>query len=398
MKSCFLSVLAALLLPLAAFAAADDSLVEVFATGVGTTQEAAMKAANKAAVEQVVGTMVDATTLVENDELVEDRILTYSAALIADSKIVGTPKSADGLITVKVKATVKKTALREKLVAEKLVSVELDGESLWAQMVSAQDNLADAEAMIKDILAKHLTCVIAEPVPGKTGKSPLDLDPKIGEVFANVRVRVDMAKYAQFAKEVLDKLGPMATKKQKIVSKGWHKTDWKYAGDGWIDFDIPDLNRSSDKKERNFLLVMENLRSGSATVLWFDDNKMEAVRNGLDSGIITVKAVLLDKSGMTAAECFVPVSSGNPGWNGPVPSILCGGERYLSGAIVPFFGGEGLNFYGGVSHENKSSDNCQPKTDQTFHIPLGTFTADELKAAGKLEIKVGHMKDGQFVE
>ena len=67
MKHLFLAALAALLLPLAAFAADDNSLVEVFATGVGTTQEAAMKAADRAAVEQVVGRMVDATTLVEND-------------------------------------------------------------------------------------------------------------------------------------------------------------------------------------------------------------------------------------------------------------------------------------------------------------------------------------------
>ncbi len=117
MNRLLLPLLAAVLLPLAAFAADDDSLVEVFAVGVGTTQEAAMKAANKAAVEQVVGTIIDATTRAENDELVEDRILTYSAALVADSKIVGTPKSADGLITVKVRATVKKTALREKLAA-----------------------------------------------------------------------------------------------------------------------------------------------------------------------------------------------------------------------------------------------------------------------------------------
>lgn len=36
--------------------------------------------------------------------------------------------------------------------------------------------------------------------------------------------------------------------------------------------------------------------------------------------------------------------------------------------------------------------------DRTFHVSLGRFTADELKTAGKLEIKVGHMKDGQFVE
>ena len=396
MKRTIVSVLfAALLLPLAAFAADDDSLVEVFATGVGTTQDAAHKAADRAAVEQVVGTMVDAATLVENDELVEDKILTYSAALIADSTIVGTPKAADGLITVKVKAPVKKTALREKLVAEKLVSVELDGESLWAQMVSAQDNLADAEAMIKDVLAKHLACVVAEPVPGKTGKSPLDLDPKTGEVFANVRVRIDQAKYAQFAKEVVDKLGPMATRKRKIASKGWHKTDWKYAGDGWIDFKIPGLSESRDEKDRNYLLVMESLRSGTATVLWFDDNKMEAVRNGLDTGPIAVAVVLLDRSGIPAAEHFADISGEVSGY-GPRPSVFFRANR--SGAIIPFFGGEGLNFYGGARHTNFGREDCQPKTDETFRISLGTFTADELKNAGNLKIRVGHMKDGQFVE
>jgi hypothetical protein len=91
------------------------------------TQDEAHKAADKAAVEQVVGTMVDATTLVENDELVENKILTYSPGLIAESKIIGTPKkNANGLVTLKVKATVKNTALREKLAAAKLVSVAID--------------------------------------------------------------------------------------------------------------------------------------------------------------------------------------------------------------------------------------------------------------------------------
>ena len=34
----------------------------------------------------------------------------------------------------------------------------------------------------------------------------------------------------------------------------------------------------------------------------------------------------------------------------------------------------------------------------TFQIPLGTFTPEELKSVGKLEIKVGHMKGDQFSE
>lgn len=34
----------------------------------------------------------------------------------------------------------------------------------------------------------------------------------------------------------------------------------------------------------------------------------------------------------------------------------------------------------------------------TLRISLGRFPPKELKADGKLEIKVGHMKDEQFVE
>ena len=37
-------------------------------------------------------------------------------------------------------------------------------------------------------------------------------------------------------------------------------------------------------------------------------------------------------------------------------------------------------------------------TGASYRIPLGTFTPEELKRFGKLEIKIGHVKDGQFVE
>lgn len=64
--------------------------VDVVSTGYGTTVREATKAALRSAVESVVGTMVDATTLVENDKLIEDEILTYSAGMIAATKIMGT--------------------------------------------------------------------------------------------------------------------------------------------------------------------------------------------------------------------------------------------------------------------------------------------------------------------
>ena len=381
------AALAALLLPLAALAADEDSLVEVFAVGSGLTQEAAMKAANKAAIEQVVGTMVDATTRIENDELVEDRILTYSAALIADSKIVGEPKkSADGLITVKVRATVERTALKEKLAAARIVSVELDGESLWAQAISAQDNLAAAEAMIKDVLAKHLACVIVEQVPGKNGKSPIDYDPKTGEVFANVRVRIDQAKYRQFVKEVLEKLRPMAPTESSVE----------------MDDTDQSMRFKIGHEDRSFgIVVFDNPKTGVGTLLCFEESLWDAIQNSLQTGSIAIRASLASSTGDELAFRAVPCDerdnmASNFGNNDGVSFFGLNKEERM-GIVCPFFGGDLCRDYASLYIKKSTTWNVI-ESEKSLHISIGTFTPDELKTAGKLEIKLGHMKDGQFVE
>ena len=370
------------------FAQKADQLVDVIAVGVGMTQDEAHKAANKAAVAQVVGTMVDATTLVENDELVENKILTYSPGLIAESKIIGTPKkNANGLVTLKVKATVKKIALREKLAAAKIVSVAIDGESLWAQAVSAQDNLANAAAMIKDVFAKHTACVVAEPVPGRTGKSPLDYDPKTGEVFANVRVRIDQAKYTQFANEVVDKIGPMATKKLKLNSKG---RAGRYKPDGYFAY--------SWNYEKYRFLVMTSFKTGSAVAFQLDKNVLNAIVSCLDTGAIAIEAMLLDTQGGEIANSHVSLCEKRRGTDKDdrmYLSIFALEEDWREdhwGFVMPFYATDeqlvAQNIWSGV--EGTSAG--------IFRISLGTFTPEELKSVGKLEIKVGHMKGEQFVE
>ena len=387
MKPLLLAALAALLLPLAASAADATQLVDVVATGHGSTVREATKAALRAAVEQVVGTMVDATTLVENDALIEDEILQYSAGMVESAKQIGEPKkSEDGFYTVKVKATVRKGKLEEKLRTASAVSVALDGADLFARMTAAQDNLADAEAMIKDVLAKHISCVVAEAVPGKTGKSPLDLDPKTGEVFANVRVRIDMAKYQQFAKEVLEKLGPMAEKQSRISNEG-------DVENGRFSYSIP----SSYPHFDNCLIIMGTFRTGSATVLAFDKNRMSAIITGMNTGALAFEVTLLDTAGAEMATKAIAineqVSSEPADW---LISLFKTYERRTTGLVAPMFGTHFLFNEGPFS--GRFYNSSRGRTDETFHVSLGTFTADELKTAGKLEIRVGHMKDGQFVE
>ena len=47
-------------------------------TGVGTDPDKAVQNAFSQAIEQVVGVLVDADTVVKNDQLIRDEVLTYS--------------------------------------------------------------------------------------------------------------------------------------------------------------------------------------------------------------------------------------------------------------------------------------------------------------------------------
>ena len=56
--------------------------ISVVATGIGKDRDEALKSALRAAVEQAVGVLVDAETLVTNDKLVTDKILTFSDGFV----------------------------------------------------------------------------------------------------------------------------------------------------------------------------------------------------------------------------------------------------------------------------------------------------------------------------
>ena len=94
--------------------AADASLVKVQGRGVGATKDAALKDAYRDAIERAVGLYVDAEQMVKNDELVSDQILTQSNAYIEKYDVVKESES-DGLFTMRILATVRKTALTKKL-------------------------------------------------------------------------------------------------------------------------------------------------------------------------------------------------------------------------------------------------------------------------------------------
>ena len=71
----------------------------------GRTPKEALKDAFRQAVQQVVGVAVDAETQVKNDEVIADKVLTYSDGLITKYEEVSKTERK-GLVRIKIKATV----------------------------------------------------------------------------------------------------------------------------------------------------------------------------------------------------------------------------------------------------------------------------------------------------
>src|SRR6516225_711892 len=87
----------------------------VVAEGVGATPEDALKDAFRAAVRQVVGALVDEETVVKNDKVISEKVLTYSDGIIKDGyKELGRTND-NGLWRIKISAKVERRSVALRL-------------------------------------------------------------------------------------------------------------------------------------------------------------------------------------------------------------------------------------------------------------------------------------------
>ena len=130
--------------------------VKVMARGVGVDEAAALKDAYRDAVERAVGLYVDAETQVQNDAVVKDQVLTQSNAYVTEYKTVET-KTVDGLIQVRIMATVRKqqlvTKLRGVMPAQTVAVDSTSLQNAFAQMASKDKQSGDAAELLKAALA-----------------------------------------------------------------------------------------------------------------------------------------------------------------------------------------------------------------------------------------------------
>ena len=227
MKRIMVTVLL-LCLALAQFTgAADEGVIEVTATGIGVDSNAALKNAYKSAVEQAVGSLVDSKTMVENDEIISDKILSHSGGFVERYDMLGEPETGEGLVTVKIKAQVKRTRLIGSITAEGMILKESVGDNLNAAVVTKAAESQSADEMFRRLWDGfpdgYLDAKFISGEPVKSGK----------EFEVKVEISIDEERLKAFDKQVMEVLGkispePPETLRFKIV---WDRGMMTHAGD-----------------------------------------------------------------------------------------------------------------------------------------------------------------------
>jgi len=216
---------------------ADADAQVVIAEGVGTNPEEALREAFRQAVRQVVGTFVDAETLVKNDELVSDKILTYSNGYItAFKKLSETERN--GLARVTIQAAVKREPLAAKLSEVNVTVAPLPGSKLFAQAVSQTSAEKDALALLRSALVgfpHNLIEATSEGEPRIEERS----DEKV-TISYEVKIAANIEKYTPFQQRLTQVLERIA--KYKGESTLMRNTDIRSTGDylrslqGWASY------------------------------------------------------------------------------------------------------------------------------------------------------------------
>jgi len=104
----------------------------VLVTGSGADPSQAEKNALAQALERTIGVMVDGETLVRNDEVVRDEILTYTKGYIQDYDVLRTWQQ-DGIAYVEISARVSVSKLGEKLKAKAASELQVNGRLMQVQ-------------------------------------------------------------------------------------------------------------------------------------------------------------------------------------------------------------------------------------------------------------------------
>lgn len=134
-------------------AARDATIVE--AIGTGSTRVEALKQAYRVAIEKAVGTYVEAESVMQDEELLKDKVFTSSNAYVERYEVVTESKDENGDVSIDIVAVVRKRApivgIRG---AQKQESIDVGSalKNIHAQRISNRIRSVDGAALLENMI------------------------------------------------------------------------------------------------------------------------------------------------------------------------------------------------------------------------------------------------------
>jgi hypothetical protein len=296
----------------------------VFAEGVGTTKEEALKDAFRAAVRQVVGEVVNGETIVENEELVKDQVLTYSDGFIPEHKVTS-EKHDNGLFRIGIRAKVQRRSVIMKLKGANITLKSVDGQSLYGSIVTQIGAEKDAVALVAKVLEGFPDNYLEARVVGEP--ETLTKSDSEATLVINVEFAPSQAAYKTFATKLCHTLegsckmkGEFTTELAKERAQGgeyfyFHSNFVQITASTWM----PELLNNQRWIAKEFVFAVATLVSRDfSRVNWnyyvLDETVGKTVVRAV-SREVTCKLSLVDADGhLVSVERFDPR-------NDPIPDL-----------------------------------------------------------------------------
>ena len=246
---------------------------EVIAEGVGNSPDNAIKDAFRNAVRQVVGVLVDSETLVKNDKLVDDKILTLSNGFINDySEIPGSQKVQGGIYRVKIKAFVVTGSVIDKLKAVNISVNNVNGKGLFAESISKLESENDALSLIYKYMKNFPISCMKATVVG----APKIIENKADKVKARILIKIetDSNAYKLFAEGLTTVLEKIAIEKGNMILNYKPSTNPPIPGENLHEI-VPAIGENGFMVAKGVKMYLDNT---SVNTLDIFENRLRSIQ------------------------------------------------------------------------------------------------------------------------
>ncbi|MDH4410901.1 MAG: nuclear transport factor 2 family protein [Verrucomicrobiales bacterium] len=171
--------------------AAESVTVEV--TGIGKEPESALRNALYQAVEQAVGAYVDNETVIKNEEVIHEKLLSVAQGFVEKYEVIQPPRErrdGSGVWETRVSASVKRSEVGAALRAAGVMQVAADGTAAWAEQITRLKSREDAMELLEKLIPEIPRNLFVFSIVGGNGELRTVEDRNTGDRLTAVTLRL----------------------------------------------------------------------------------------------------------------------------------------------------------------------------------------------------------------